>query len=262
MKVLIKLGGSLLDDRALCASIAAQISALPVGMQAVVVHGGGKQMTRFLNERGVESRFVDGLRVTTPEVADAVLKVFAGSVNKQLAGALLAAGAPAVGLSGIDGGLAVARQLNPALGAVGRVERVNSRLLDVLLEGGYLPVVACVAGGERGEVFNVNADQMAVACAGAWQAEKLWFLTDIAGVKGADGAVIGRLTPSQARRLIETGVATLGMQAKLESACDALAHGIGEVRIAPGAEPAILAQLVAARTAAAPGTALIPEQPA
>jgi acetylglutamate kinase len=81
-------------------------------------------------------------------------------------------------------------------------------------------------------------------------------------VKGADGAVIGRLTPSQARRLIETGVATLGMQAKLESACDALAHGIGEVRIAPGAEPAILAQLVAARTAAAPGTALIPEQPA
>jgi acetylglutamate kinase len=207
----------------------------------VVVHGGGKQMTRFLAERGVESRFVDGLRVTTPEVADAVLKVFAGSVNKHLAGALLAAGAPAVGLSGIDGGLAVARQLNPALGAVGRVERVDSRLLDVLIEGGYLPVVACVAGGERGEVFNVNADQMAVACACAWKAEKLWFLTDIAGVKGADGA---------------------RMQAKLESACEALAHGIGEVRIAPGADPGILAQLIAARTEAAPGTALVPEDAA
>jgi acetylglutamate kinase len=262
VKVLIKLGGSLLDDPALCASIAAQIAALPVGVQAVVVHGGGKQMTRFLAERGVESRFVDGLRVTTPEVADAVLKVFAGSVNKHLAGALLAAGAPAVGLSGIDGGLAVARQLNPALGAVGRIERVDSRLLDVLIEGGYLPVVACVAGGERGEVFNVNADQMAVACACAWKAEKLWFLTDIAGVKGADGALIGRLMPSQARHLIETGVATLGMQAKLESACEALAHGIGEVRIAPGAEPDILARLVSAQTGAAPGTALVPEQAA
>ena len=266
MKVLIKLGGSLLDDPALCASIAAQIAALiadgPAGVQAVVVHGGGKQMTRFLAERGVESRFVDGLRVTTPEVADAVLKVFAGSVNKQLVGTLQAAGAPAVGLSGIDGGLAVARQLNPALGAVGRVERVNSRLLDVLIEAGYLPVVACVAGGERGAVFNVNADQMAVACACAWKAEKLWFLTDIRGVQGADGALIGRLTPPQARRLIETGVATLGMQAKLESACDALAGGIGEVRIAPGAEPGILARLVSAPPDATPGTALVPEQAA
>jgi acetylglutamate kinase len=266
MKVLIKLGGSLLDDPALCASIAAQIAALiagvPAGVQAVVVHGGGKQMTRFLAERGVESRFVDGLRVTTPEVADAVLKVFAGSVNKQLAGALLAAGAPAAGISGIDGGLAIARQLSPALGAVGRVERVNSRLLEVLIEGGFLPVVACVAGGERGEVFNVNADQMAAACACAWKAEKLLFLTDIAGVQGADGAVLARLTPRQARRLIESGVATGGMRAKLEAACDALARGIGEVRIAPGAEPDILARLLSTRAEATPGTTLVAEEAA
>jgi acetylglutamate kinase len=262
VKVLVKLGGSLLDDPALCASIAAQIAALPAGVEAVVVHGGGRQMTRFLAERGVESRFVDGLRVTTPEVVDAVLKVFAGSVNKQLAGALLAAGAPAVGISGIDGGLAIARQLNPALGAVGRVAHANGRLLDVLVEGGFLPVVACVAGGECGEVFNVNADQMAVSCAWAWKAQKLYFLTDIVGVKGSDGEVIRRLTPSQARDLIETGVASGGMQAKLESACDALARGIREVRIAPGAEPDILARLLSAQQDATPGTVLVPEEAA
>jgi len=260
MKVLIKLGGSLLDDAVLCASIAAQIAALPAGVSAVIVHGGGKQMTRYLAARGVESRFVDGMRVTTPEVADALLKVFAGSVNKQLVGELLAAGAPAVGISGIDGGLAVARALNPALGAVGRVTHANGRLLDVLIGGGFLPVVACVAGGEQGEVFNVNADQMAVACAWAWKAQKLLFLTDIAGVKGSDGQVIPRITPSDALTLIETGVASGGMQAKLEAACDALEHGLGEVRIAAGAEPEVLARLLSARQEAAPGTALVPEE--
>jgi len=130
----------------------------------------------------------------------------------------------------------------------------------VLIEAGFLPVVACVAGGECGAVFNVNADQMAVACACAWKAEKLFFLTDIAGVQGADGAVLARLTPPQAQRLIETGVATGGMRAKLEAACDALAHGIGEVRIAPGAEPGVVARLLSAPPDATPGTTLVPEQ--
>jgi len=260
VKVLVKLGGSLLDDAVMCACLARQIAALPAGVEAVVVHGGGKQMTRFLAERGVQSRFVDGLRVTTPEVVDAVLKVFAGSVNKGLTSALLAAGVPAVGISGIDGGLAIARQLSPALGAVGRVVHANARVLDTLIEGGFLPVVACVAGGECGEVFNVNADQMAVACAWAWKAQKLFFLTDIAGVKGSDGEVLRRLTPPEAAQLIETGVASGGMQAKLEAACDALARGIREVRIAAGAEPDILARLLSARQESAPGTALVPEE--
>jgi acetylglutamate kinase len=225
----------------------------------VVVHGGGKQMTRFLAERGVESRFVQGLRVTTPEVVDAVLKVFAGSVNKQLVGALRTAGAPAAGLSGIDGGLAVAEQMNPDLGAVGRIVRADAKILDTLIDGGFLPVVACVAGGESGTeaVFNVNADQMAVACSAAWKADRLLFLTDVPGVKSSDGAVIARLTPGAARELIRAGVATGGMQAKLESACAALAAGVREVRIAPGAEPGILDRLL--RDAEA-GTALVPEE--
>lgn len=258
MKVLVKLGGTLLDDPAARASLAAQIASASREASVAVVHGGGKQMTRFLAERGVQSRFVGGLRVTTPEVVDAVLKVFAGSVNKQLVGALRAAGAPAAGLSGIDGGLAVAEQMNPELGAVGRIVRADARILDTLLGGGFLPVVACVAGGDSGSeaVFNVNADQMAVACAAAWKADRLFFLTDVPGVKGADGAVIARLTPTGARDLIRGGVATGGMQAKLESACAALGQGVHEVRIAPGAEPGILGQLLHGD---APGTALVAE---
>lgn len=258
MKVLVKLGGTLLDDPVSLTSLSAQIASACREVSAVVVHGGGKQMTRFLAERGVESQFVGGLRVTTPEVVDAVLKVFAGSVNKQLVGALRAAGAPAAGLSGIDGGLAVAEQMNPDLGAVGRIVRADARILDALLAGGFLPVVACVAGGDSASpaVFNVNADQMAVACAAAWKADRLLFLTDVPGVKGTDGSVLSKLTPAGARELIENGIATGGMQAKLESACAALAQGVGEVRIAPGAELGILVKLLKGQ---APGTSLVAE---
>ena len=150
MKALIKLGGTLLDAPELRASLAAQIAAQAQrGIEIAVVHGGGKQMTRFLAERGIESRFVNGLRVTTPETMDAVLKVLAGSVNQELVAALIAAGARAVGLSGVDANLVEAEQMDPALGMVGRVTRANPELLDLLVGAGYLPVVACVAGRSR-----------------------------------------------------------------------------------------------------------------
>jgi len=245
VKVLVKLGGTLLDDPDSRSALAAEIAGLRArGVEAVVVHGGGKQMTRFLAERGVESRFVKGLRVTTPEVVDALMKVFAGSVNKGLAAALNAAGARAVGISGIDAGLAIASQMDPELGAVGRIERVDASLLDLLAQEGYLPVVACVAGGPRGEVFNVNADQMAATCAAAYGAAKLLFLTDVEGVKGPGGGVIAALTVPEAEELIASGVATGGMQAKLESAMAALQGGAGEVVIAPGAAPGVVGRLL------------------
>src|SRR5207302_218168 len=147
LKILVKLGGTLLDQDALRASLAGQIAqAARDGFEVVVVHGGGKQMTRFLTERGIESRFVNGLRVTTPETMDAVVKVLAGSVNHELVAALIKAGARAVGVSGVDAGLTIAEQMDPALGAVGRVVRSNPELLDLLTCNGYLPVVACMAG--------------------------------------------------------------------------------------------------------------------
>jgi len=244
VRLLIKIGGTLLDEAGSRKTLARQIAARHAdGAAMVVVHGGGKQMTRFLAERGVESRFIGGLRVTTPDVVDALLKVFTGSVNKELVASLVAAGATAAGVSGIDGALAQAEQLSPELGQVGRIVNVNPRLLDVLVAGGMLPVVACVACDVAGTVYNVNADQMAVTCAVGWKADRLLFLTDVDGVRGADGETIGQLTSRQARELIDDGIATGGMQAKLDAACDALIRGVGEVIIAPGAAENVLKRL-------------------
>ncbi len=244
-RVLIKVGGTLLDRAESRDMIACQIAqAVEGGCEAVVVHGGGKQMTRFLGERGIESRFVNGLRVTTPETIDAVLKVFTGSVNHELVAALVAAGAQAVGISGIDALLAEAEQLSPELGAVGRVVRSNAGLLDVLAGHGYLPVVACVAGDRQGRIYNVNADQMAVACAAAFRAGRLIFLTDVAGVLGADRALIPSLTVADCESLIEAGVATGGMLAKLNAASEAIRQGVGRITIAPGGETQVLSRVL------------------
>ena len=255
MRALIKLGGTLLDSAELRASLAEQIVAESQrGVQIIVVHGGGKQMTRFLAERGIESRFVNGLRVTTPEIMDAVLKVLAGSVNQELVATLIAAGARAVGLTGADGGLVEAAQMDPHLGLVGRVVRTNPALLELLGASGYLPVVACVAGGRDGRMYNVNADQMAAACAAGCRAERLFFLTDIEGVLDAAGSLQAALTAQDCRRLIADGVATGGMQAKLHAATTALDQGVEQIGIAPGASPGVLARLFAGEPA---GTRII-----
>jgi acetylglutamate kinase len=246
VKLLVKLGGTLLDSPATRDALAAQIAAVRAdGHGIVVVHGGGKQMTRYLAERGVESKFVGGLRVTGPETIDAVLKVFAGTVNHELVAALNRGGALAVGLSGIDALLAEAVQMDPALGAVGRVTHSNPLVLKVLAENGFVPVVACVAGDRAGNIYNVNADQMAVACASAFEASQLIFLTDVDGVLDGDGRPRALLSADESRRLIADGVATGGMQAKLNAALAALEGGVGQVRIAPGSAPDVLQRLLA-----------------
>jgi acetylglutamate kinase len=245
VKVLVKLGGTLLDAPESRDALASQLAAARGhGVELVVVHGGGKQMTRYLAERGIGSRFVGGLRVTTPETLDAVLKIFAGSVNHELVASLNRAGALAVGLSGIDALLAEAEEMDPALGAVGRVVRSNPALLHLLVSAGYVPVVACVAGDRQGRVYNVNADQMAVACAAAFGAERLVFLTDVEGVLDGERRIRRVLTAAESRELIAAGVATGGMQAKLNAALDALAGGVARVRIAAGAAPDVVARVL------------------
>lgn len=258
MKLLVKLGGTLLDAPETRDRLAAEIAQTRSrGIEIVVVHGGGKQMTRYLAERGVESRFVSGLRVTGPEVVDAVLKVFAGSVNHELVASLNRAGAAAVGLSGIDAYLVEAEQMDPALGAVGRVTRSNPELLRLLTANGYVPVVACVAGDRQGAIYNVNADQMAVACAVAFGASQLIFLTDVDGVMDGAKRVRPLLTARQSEGLIAEGAATGGMLAKLNAALAALRGGVAEVRIAPGAAENILARL---RGGESLGTRLVLEE--
>lgn len=256
MRILIKLGGTLLDAEESRHRLAREIAeANTPEHQIVVVHGGGKQMTRFLAERGVESRFVNGLRVTTPDVIDAVVKVFRGSVNASLVTAFRAAGAQPVGLSGIDAGLVDAEVLDPELGLVGRPARSDARLLELLTAHRYLPVVACIAGDAQGAIYNVNADQMAVACAASFKAEKLLFLTDVDGVRNAAGTIEPSLTIEQAQVLIAQRVATGGMQAKLEAASTALRQGVGQVVIAPGAMSGIVLKLLQGQST---GTALVP----
>ena len=255
MKLLIKIGGALLDDPGTCRRLAKEIANVHgLGHQVVVVHGGGKQMTRFLAERGVESHFINGLRVTSPDVIDAVVKVFAGSVNAQLVTAFRAAGTLPVGLSGISAGLVDAVQMDPQLGSVGKPVSSDGRLLNLLTQASYVPVVACIAGDANGGIFNVNADQMAVACAVSFGAEQLHFVTDVDGVRGETGQIEAVLDTIQSRELIHRGIATGGMQAKLEAAMDALRKGVCEVRIAPGARAGIIGELLSTTP---PGTRLV-----
>lgn len=255
-RILIKLGGTLLDSDESRERLAREITEVSRREAVAVVHGGGKQMTRFLAERGIESRFVNGLRVTTPEVLDAVVKVFAGTVNAQLVSAFRAAGARPVGLSGLDAGLVDAELLSAELGRVGKPVHSDGRVLEVLIQGGFLPVIACVAGDDRGGIYNVNADQMAVACARGFGAEKLIFLTDVDGVRDGAGEIVATLTAQQALKLIEDGVATGGMQAKLEAAVLGLNQGIAEIYIAPGARSGVAGRFAAGQAVA--GTSLIP----
>ena len=258
MKLLVKLGGTLLDSPSRATTWRNNWRRrASAGVELVVVHGGGKQMTRYLTERGIESRFVNGLRVTTPEALDAVLKVFAGSVNHELVASLNRAGVRGVGISGIDSLLVEAEQMDPALGAVGRVGKSDPSLLNLLVAHQYIPVVACVAGDRQGNVYNVNADQMAVACAVGFEAQQLLFLTDVEGVLDGNRQVRPVLTAAESQNMIATGVATGGMQAKLNAALAALSGGVGQVRIAPGTAPRVLERILAGEPL---GTSLIPQK--
>jgi len=249
VKVLIKLGGTLLESDESRTRLAREIAAAVRDHQVAVVHGGGKQMTQYLTAHGIESRFVNGQRVTTPEVLDAVLKVFAGSVNAQLVSSFRAAGANPVGLSGLDAGVLDAELLDPALGHVGKPVRSDPRLVELLVGAKYLPVIACVGGDARGNAYNVNGDQAASAIGAAFGAHKLIFLTDVEGVRGENGEIATTLTAADALHLISSGVASGGMRAKLEAAVSALPSdstgGVGEVIIAPGSREGIVTSLLA-----------------
>lgn len=244
MRIAIKLGGALLDNSFSRSAIAKQLVDVAREHELIVVHGGGKQVTRFLEERGVSSSFVKGLRVSDAPVIDAVTKVIAGSLNKDLVSAINAEGESAVGLSGVDGLLTTAVQLDPNLAFVGEPAKTDERLLDLLVNAGYLPVIACIAGDKQGNIYNVNADRMAVSCATGWRADMLLFLTDVQGVKDRQGEIIHQLGQEEMRELIASGVASGGMRAKLEAAETAIDAGLEQVIVAPGHEPGICRRLL------------------
>ena len=239
MKLVFKIGGTLVEHASGRQKIARRIARIVRdGHQTLIVHGGGKQLNEYLKQSGIASRFLDGLRFTTAETLDGVVKVFAGTVNHQLLAALHQAGVPAAGISGVDGGCLVAEKLTGENGRdwgyVGRITKVNPRIWEVLLAGGVLPVMASLAVGEDGQIYNVNADQAAVVCAVHLGADALIFLTDVDGVSDAQGCTIRCLEAEEISSLIESGTATGGMLAKLNAVREALAGNVERVHIVNG----------------------------
>ncbi|MEX2080666.1 MAG: acetylglutamate kinase [Dehalococcoidia bacterium] len=249
--LVIKVGGSTLGSAdTTYADIAAMARA---GDIPVVVHGGGAEAGRWLDRMGIPSRFERGLRVTDEEVLPVVVAVFAGLVNKQIVAAISAAGAPAVGLSGADGGLVECTLAPSGLGLVGEPVKVNAAILHALRDAGFVPVVspiAVVPGRASAQLVNVNADTVAGCLAAAVAARELVFLSDVPGVTGADGAVVRQLTAAEAKQLIADGVATGGMVPKLEACLAAAALGVRS-RIVDGRQGGAIAALQ--------GTSIVPD---
>jgi acetylglutamate kinase len=237
LKIVVKIGGAALDDKlALQKCARAVVDLGRSGHQVAVVHGGGSTLTRTLKQFGKESEFVNGLRVTDAETRDVALMVLAGLVNKRVVAAIGAAGTPAMGLCGGDGLAFRARQKpgsGSVLGFVGEIVSVEAGWLDAIWQQGGIPVISSLALGNDGEYYNVNADQMAAACAIACRANTLIFLTDVPGVKDADGMVIRWLNTKQVSGLIQDSVIAGGMLPKMEACSHALSHGVGRVRILP-----------------------------
>lgn len=230
--VVVKLGGSVLPHReAVLEDVAALRTA---GYAPVLVHGGGASVTAWLQRIGKEAVFVDGLRVTDAETLEAALMVLAGKVNKELVALLGAAGVPAVGLSGVDGGILHARRLRtPDLGFVGEVREVDVRPLEALTAAGYVPVIAPLACGNGDEILNINADTVAGDVARALGAEVLLFLTDVPGVRGGDGSVLRVVDTALAGQLRRDGVVTGGMIPKVD-ACLRAIDGVRAASIVDG----------------------------
>lgn len=254
-RTVIKLGGSVLIDAALRQRLMAQIAALQqAGHELILVHGGGKQIASLLNRLGIESRFHDGLRVTDKAARDVAQMVLAGQVGKDLVAELARLGSKAASFSGGDGSSFLAEKMNAEdgadLGFVGRIVRADDHLITALLAAGLLPVVACLALGIVDfEYYNVNGDQMAAAVAVGCRAATLVFVTDVGGVRDADGQAIAKLNHAHAKELLASGVASGGMRPKLRACLEALDAGVARVLIVGAAEENVLPRVLQAGAA-------------
>ena len=237
--VVVKFGGNAMGDEDAMAEFARDIVLMrQVGMNPVVVHGGGPMINDLLNRLGIKSEFVRGKRVTDKATVEVVEMVLTGLVNKRIVQAIMDQGGRAVGLSGKDDDLMVCEADDPELGFVGRPVEMNVQVLRDLFTAGIIPVVAPVATGmDPNETFNVNGDTAAGAIAGALQADRLLLLTDVSGVKNEAGEVMTQLTPDEVRDLTVKGVIAGGMIPKTETALKAIEEGVRAVVILDGRVP-------------------------
>jgi acetylglutamate kinase len=239
MRTVIKFAGALLEDDSTIQSLARQVAALASeGHEILVVHGGGRVFTSTLKRMGIESNFVAGLRVTDRETRDVAVMVFAGLLNKKLAAAITAAGQPAVGISAADSRAFEAEpmfhnEVEGGLGFVGYLTGLNAPFLESLWQQGLLPVAPCLGIAADNELYNINADHMAAACAEYLAADQLIYLTDVAGVLDGE-QVLSAITCEEIERLVQSRVVSGGMVLKLEAAKRAIEGGVREVRIIGG----------------------------
>jgi acetylglutamate kinase len=264
MRIVIKFAGALLEDDATVRALARQVAALArEGHEILIVHGGGRLFTATLKRMAIESKFVAGLRVTDRETRDVAVMVFAGLLNKKLASAISAEGQPAVGVSAADSKCFLAEpmvhnEVQGSLGFVGYLTGLNSPLIESFWRDGLLPVAPCLGIGSDNELYNINADHMAAACAEYLGADQLIYLTDVAGVLDGE-KVLAAVTCEEIERLVQCHVVSGGMVLKLEAAKRAIEGGVREVRIVGGASSEAL--LLASRAAVAienDGAASIP----
>lgn len=256
--IVIKYGGNAMSDEALKNGFARDVTLMKlVGMNPVVVHGGGPQIGELLKRVGKESEFIEGMRVTDSETMDIVEMVLGGLVNKEIVNLINHHGGNAVGLSGKDGDLIRARKLvmsrsSPEMNApeiidighVGEVESIKTLLIDMLIKGDFIPVIAPIGVGEDGQSYNINADLVASRLAQVLRAEKLIILTNTTGVQDADERVLTGLSAKQVERLIEDGVIHGGMLPKIRSSLQAVDAGVNAVHIIDGrVEHAVLLEI-------------------
>ncbi len=244
----VKYGGNAMKDDALIHSFARDIVLMKrVGMNPVVVHGGGPQIGAHLEKLGKKSEFVEGMRVTDAETMDVVEMMLGGLVNKAIVSAINQQGGQAVGLTGKDGGLIRAKRLSingKDIGQVGEVEAIDPRVITHLEAGGFIPVIAPVGVGAQGEAYNINADLVAGKIASVIKAEKLMLLTNVQGVKDKAGKVLTGLNVQQVQALIADGTIYGGMLPKIQCALDAVNSGVRHAVIINGElEHAVLLEL-------------------
>ncbi len=240
MRIVIKFAGALLEDDATVRALARQVAALAQeGHEILVVHGGGRLFTATLKRMAIESKFVAGLRVTDRETRDVAVMVFAGLLNKKLVAVISAEGQPAIGVSAADAQCFVAEpmvhnEVQGSLGFVGYLTGLNTLLIESFWRDGLLPVAPCLGIGLDNELYNINADHMAAACAEYLGADQLIYLTDVAGVLDGE-RVLAAVTCEEIERLVQCHVVSGGMVLKLEAAKRAIEGGVREVRIVGGA---------------------------
>ncbi|OGP10610.1 MAG: acetylglutamate kinase, partial [Deltaproteobacteria bacterium RIFCSPLOWO2_12_FULL_43_16] len=246
--IVIKYGGHAMVEERLKQSFAKDIILMKyVGLNPVIVHGGGPQIGELLKKLGKESRFVKGIRVTDEETMDVVEMVLVGKVNKEIVALINHYGGKAVGLSGKDGGLIKAKKMKTKgedMGMVGEVKSVNPKVIETLDRDKFIPVIAPVGVGDDGKTYNINADTVAGKIAAALKAEKLILLTDVQGVLDKNKKLISALSVAEAKRLIKNETATGGMIPKLECCLDALKGGVSKAHIIDGrVEHAVLLEV-------------------